>query len=140
MKFGKLRTLRGQIEVTGGGVARENLIASDGLINFGLVISRFQVWAVDVADIFNAILSYDTIPAGTQMNAGDNRQFAWTIGNGSAEINNEVLDPQHIVNRDCFLTLVNSATGVYNYLIECQVVELTDDEAIVTIIKETSQA
>jgi|TARA_R110000823_G_scaffold93573_2_gene204777 hypothetical protein len=140
MKFGKLRTLRGQIEVTGGGVARENLIASDGLINFGLVISRFQVWAVDVADTFNAILSYDTIPAGTQMNAGDNRQFAWTIGNGSAEINNEVVDPQHIVNRDCFLTLVNSENGVYNYLIECQVVELTDDEAIVTIIKETSQS
>jgi hypothetical protein len=140
MRFGRLRTLRGQIEVTGGGVARENLIASDGLINFGLVIKRFEVWAVDVADQFNAILSYETIPAGTQMNAGDNRQFAWTIGNGSAEINNEVLDPQHIVNRDCFLTLVNSSTGVFNYLIECQVVELTDDEAIVTIIKETSQA
>jgi hypothetical protein len=140
MKFGRIRTLRGQIEVTGGGVARENLIASDGLINFGLVIKRFEVWAVDVADTFNAILSYETIPAGTQMNAGDNRQFAWTIGNGSAEINNEVLDPQHIVNRDCFLTLVNSSTGVFNYLIECQVVELSDDEAIVTIIKETSQS
>jgi hypothetical protein len=132
--------LRGQIEVTGGGVARENLIASDGLINYGLKILRFQVWAVDVNDIFNAILSYDTIPSGTQMNAGDNRQFAWTVGNGSAEINNEFLDPQHIVNRDCFLTLVNAATGVFNYLIECQVVELSDDEAIVTIIKETSQS
>ena len=31
MKFGKLRTLRGQIEVTGGGVARKNLVAADGL-------------------------------------------------------------------------------------------------------------
>ena len=28
----------------------------------------------------------------------------------------------------------------YNYLIEAQVVELTDDEAIITIIKETSQS
>ncbi len=139
MKIGKLRTLRGQIEVTGGGVARKNMIAYDGLVNYGLIIRRFQVWAVAVADRFNGILSYDTIPAGTQMNAGDNRQFAWTVGNGSAEINNEVIDPDHIVNRDCFFTLVNSGVGFYNYLIEAQVVELSDDEAIITIIKETSQ-
>ena len=139
MKFGKLRTLRGQVEVTGGGVARKNIIVADGLVNYGLKIIRFQVWAVAVADIFNGILSYDTIPAGTQMNASDNRQFAWTVGNGSAEINNEFIDPQHIVNRDCFLSLVNSNVGTYNYLIEAQVVELSDDEAIITIIKETSQ-
>jgi hypothetical protein len=34
----------------------------------------------------------------------------------------------------------DSTSGTYNYLIECQVVELSDDEAIVTIIKETSQS
>ena len=140
MKFGKLRTLRGQVEVTGGGVARKNLIVSDGLVNYGLKIISFKVWAVDVNDLFNGILSYDTISSGTQMNAGDNRQFAWTVGNGSAEINSEFIDPQHIVNRDCFLTLVNSSVGIYNYLIEAQVVELSDDEAIITIIKETSQS
>ena len=140
MKYGKLRTLRGQVEVTGGGVAKKNLIVSDGLINAGLKILRFQVWAVDINDVFNGILSYDTISSGTQMNASDNRQFAWTVGNGSAEINNEFIDPDHIVNRDCFLTLVNSSVGIYNYLIEAQVVELSDDEAIITIIKETSQS
>jgi len=140
MKFGKLRTLRGQIEVIGGGVGRKNLIAADGLVNYGLIIEKFQVWAVDTADTFNAIMSYETIPAGTQMNAGDNRQFGWTVGNGSAEIHSEFLDPDHIVNRDLFISLVNTDTGVYNYLIEMRVVTLTDDEAIVTIIKETSQS
>ena len=139
MKFGKLRTLRGQVEVTGGGVARKNLIVADGLVNYGLKITKFQVWAENVLDRFNGILSYETIPSGTQMNAADNRQFAWTVGNGSAEINNEVIDPDHIINRDCFFTLVNSGVGFYNYLIEAQVVELSDDEAIITIIKETSQ-
>jgi hypothetical protein len=137
MKSGRLRTLRGQVEVIGGGVARKNLVAADGLVNMGLKIEKFQVWAVDT---FNAILSYETIPSGSQMNAGDNRQFGWTIGNGSAEINNEFLDPDHIINRDLFLTLVNSSTGVYNYLIEMRLLELTDDEAIITIIKETSQS
>jgi hypothetical protein len=139
MKYGKLRTLRGQIEVTGGGVGKKNLIVADGLVNYGLKITKFQIWAVNVTDIFNGILSYNIISSGTQMNASDNRQFAWTVGNGSAEINNEFIDPDHIINRDCFLTLVNSAVGTYNYLIEAQVVELSDDEAIITIIKETSQ-
>jgi len=140
MKYGRLRTLRGQLEVVGGGVGKKSLIAADGLINYGLKIERFQVWAVDPANSFISILSYDTIPAGTEMNAGDNRQFGWTVGSGTGDVNPAYLDPDHIVNRDMFLTLVNSANGVYNYLIEMRVVELTDDEAIVTIIKETSQS
>ena len=74
------------------------------------------------------------------MNAGDNRQFAWTIGSGQGDVNPSYLDPDHIVNRDMFLSLVNSAPGTYNYLIQMRVYELTDDEAIVSIIKETSQS
>jgi len=38
-----------------------------------------------------------------------------------------------------FLSFVTSDTGTYNYLIEMQVYELSDDEAIISIIKETSQ-
>lgn len=136
----RVRTLRGQIEVTGGGVARKNLVAADGLINYGLEIKSFEVWAVDPSDTFQAILSYETISAGTLMDAGDNRQFGWTIGNGSAELYAQFLDPDHIINRDLFMTLVGANTGIYNYLIQMTVVELTDDEAIISIIKETSQA
>ena len=139
MKYGRLRTLRGQIEVSGGGVGKKNLIAADGLINYGLKIEKFQVWAVDPVDSFVSILSYDTISSGTQMNAADNRQFGWTVGSGNGDVNPAYLDPDHIINRDMFLTLVNAANGSYNYLIEMRVVELTDDEAIITIIKETSQ-
>jgi len=140
MKLTRLRTLRGQIEVVGGGVARKNIIVSDGLINVGLIVKRFQLWAVDPADTFIGILSYDTIPSGTAMNAGDNSQFGWSVGNGSAEIHSEFLDSDHIVNRDMFLSMVSSDTGVYNYLIECQLVALDDHEAIISIIKETSQS
>jgi len=141
MKAGRIRTLRGQIEVAGGATTgRKNLIVADGLINYGLRIKSFQVWAVDPGDTFIGILSYETIPAGSGMNAGDNRQFGWTVGNGSAEIHSEFLDPDHIINRDMFLSMVSSDSGTYNYLIEMQVYELTDDEAIISIIKETSQS
>lgn len=141
MKRTRVRTLRGQIEVAGGAtVGRKSLVLADGLINYGLKITRFQVWAVDPADTFIAILSYETIPSGTQMNAGDNRQFGWSVGNGSAEIHSQFLDPDHIINRDMFLSLVDSSPGTYNYLIEAQGYELSDNEAIITIIKETSQS
>jgi len=139
MKNTRVRTLRGQIEVSFG-VAKKSLIVSDGLINVGLIVKRFQLWAVDPADTFVAILSYDTLIAPFTMNAGDNSQFAWTVGNGSAEIHSEFLDPDHVVNRDMFLSMSGSDTGFYNYLIECQMVALDDNEAIISIIKETSQA
>ena len=140
MKSGRIRTLRGQIEVTGGGVARKSLITEDGLINMGLKIERFQMWAVDPVDGFIGILSYDTIPSGSTMDAGDNRQFGWVVGNGTGDLNPTYLDPDHIINRDMFLSMEGSSNGVYNYLIEMRVYELSDDEAIVSIIKETSQS
>jgi hypothetical protein len=141
MKPRRTRTLRGQLEVIPAALdARRNLIAADGLINMGLRITRFQIWAVDPANPFIGILSYETIPTGTGMDASDNRQFGWTVGNGTGDLNPEYLDPDHIINRDMFLSLVLTAPGVYNYLIEMQVYELTDDEAIISIIKETSQS
>lgn len=140
MKLGRTRTLRGQIEVPSGStVGRLSLVAADGLINYGLKITKLQVWAVDPTDSFIAILSYAIIPSGTDMNAGDNRQFGWTVGNGLGDVNPVYLDPDHIINRDMHLSMVNSADGLYNYLIEMQVMELSDDEAIISIIKETSQ-
>ena len=149
MKYGKLRTLRGQITVVGG-VARKNIIVSDGLVNLGLKINKFIVWWENtpsgvLADRqVTAILSLDTIITGSNMNAADNRQFAWFQSSMAAATGGifqpfVIIDPDHIVNRDLFLTMDNSSAGVYNYLIEAQVVELSDDEAIITIIKETSQ-
>ena len=149
MKYGKLRTLRGQITVAGG-VARKNIIVADGLVNYGLQIKSFQVWRENVPDgafnvTVNAILSLDTISSGTNMNAADNRQFAWfqmavNAVDGGLIQPYTIIDPDHIINRDLFLTVDNSTAGVLNYLIEAQVVELSDDEAIITIIKETSQS
>ena len=149
MKYGRTRTLRGQVTVVGG-VARENLIVSDGLVNMGLLIHKFQVWnAVTPNGTANrthtGILSLDTIPTGSNMNAGDNRQFAWHQSSingtdGGLLQPYTIIDPDHIVNRDLFFTMTDTSDGIYNYLIEAQVVELTDDEAIITIIKETSQS
>jgi hypothetical protein len=149
MKLGRLRTLRGQLDVVLG-AGKVNLVIADGLINYGLRILRFRVWPENELAGFGpqhyqAILSLDSIPNGSPMNAATNSQFAWTYASATAagvhQHDREIIDPDHVVNRDLFLTLDGPTTsGTYNYLIEAQVVELTDDEAIITIIKETSQS
>ena len=94
--------------------------------------------------IVNGILSLDVIPSGTNMSAADNTQIAWyfysTGAGGEFFSPRLIIDPEHIVNRDLFLTMDQTTNGVYNYLIRVQAVELTDDEAIISLIKETSQA
>lgn len=148
MKFGRLRTLRGQIEVSGG-VAKANLIVADGLINYGLRVMRFTIWPETWAGsnpvYYTAILGLDTVVGN--MDAGTNSQIAWAYGatadatpKGLIQQDRLIIDPDHIVNRDLFLSFVNTTAGTFNYLIETQVVELSDDEAIITIIKETSQS
>jgi len=106
----------------------------------------------------NAILSYAALPnANTQMDAGDNTQLGWSFYSQSASIPapnpqvpsvapsysgffNQLIDPDHIINRDLFISLRNSTDSTYNYMVVCEFMELTDDEAIVTIIKENSQS
>lgn len=153
------RTLRGTIEAVGG-KADEQLILNDQLINRGLRITGFFVWpaitisAAAASQDCNAILSYAKLPSTATMNAADNRQLAWAFHNQAAATGdpavrqtawsgyfNQLIDPDHIINRDLFLTIRNSTSGVkFNYLIVCELRKLTDDEAIVTIIKENSQS
>ena len=130
MKLGRLRTLRGQIAASGG-VAKRNLVIADGLINYGLRITRFTMWPADNVTptgpdrIFTGVLSLDPISPIDSMDAGTNSQFAWTFfsaaGTPSPSLQQnarEIIDPDHIVNRDLFLTMHNTTTGTYNYLVE----------------------
>ena len=158
MKYGtKTRTLRGTISAVAG-KAEKNLIVDDLRINEGLVIEEFVIWPQrgfsTVPRTCNAILSYSALgDAAELMDAGDNTQFGWAAfdysqiapappgigGNNYNQFN--YIDPNHIVNRDMFLSLRLSTSGIpFNYLIICRQVELSDNEAIITIIKENSQS
>jgi hypothetical protein len=151
------RTLRGTITATGG-KADKQLILNDQLINRGLRITGFFVWpAIVISQVAqsqdcNAILSYAQLPSTSNMDAADNRQIGWAFnaqGAGSVPAFqtafsgyfNQLIDPDHIINRDLFLTIRNSTSDVvFNYLIVCELTPLTNDEAIITIIKENSQS
>ena len=158
---GKVRTLRGQITAISG-KGEKNLILNDQLINRGLRVTGFFMWPQQVSTgqsrTCNAILSYAALEsADVQMDAGDNTQFGWAFYSQSAGIAgsvpeypavapawsgffNQLIDPDHIINRDLFISLRNSTDATYNYMVVCELMELTDDEAIITIIKENSQS
>lgn len=151
----RLRTLRGRIIPTGGKAFRE-LILDDGRINYGYRITSFRMWPDQMYTedhAFNAYLSYARMPADATFDASDNRQIAWSwyiqsgfqpapngLPLGSTGFDNHIIDPDHLVNRDLVLNMFNSTDRAMNYLIELEERVLSDDEAIITIIKESSQS
>lgn len=147
MKQGSVRTLRGTIETSSAAeFYKKQLILDDGLINQGYRIEAFMIWPTDFVNLHAlnrsqyAQLATDLTPQ-TEMFGKDNRQIAWSMMGKDSQTN--VIDPDHIVNRDLYLRAYtngnNEEIGI-NYLIVMRKYTLTDDEAIVTIVKEESQS
>jgi len=139
----KRRTLRGQL-VEG---QTKRLIVDDGRLNHGYKVVRFVVAGNPSSSAFDAFgtlsLDYD---APTDWDWGDNRQIGWSSTNVSATAAAEppfsLIDPDHVVIMDLYIQgQVSSGSGsdVLNYFIELETVDLTDDQAILSLIKERSQ-
>ncbi len=133
----KLRTLRGRVAA----ITVKRLIVDDGRLNHGMKVKEFHVWAPSVAgstDVECALgLDYDM--AGDQ-DASDNRQIGWAAQTTSATsrvMQFSILDPDHIVINDLYIN--NFSDDEANYLVILEPVVLSDDEAILTLIKERSQ-
>jgi len=149
------RTLRGQITATGG-KAEKQLILNDQLINRGLRVTGFFIWPERASSTqnqnFTGILSYARLAnAAVEMDAGDNSQLGWAFQVNTASSApttpyagsgyfNQLIDPDHIINRDLFISLRSTTDRTYNYMVVCELRELTDSEAIITIVKENSQS
>jgi len=134
--------LRGQ--VTHNEVKR--LIVDDGRLNHGYKVTRFVVFPLR-ADIstqdVQGTLALDYDGAILDWNAGDNRQIGWASqGIGASRdmtVGFSILDPDHVVIRDLYIYGSGSGNVDVNYLIELETIELTEDQAILTLIKERSQ-
>ena len=139
----KRRTLRGQLEEG----TNKRLILDDGRLTSGYKVVSFIVAcdpSTTSADAY-ATLSLDYDSSKT-WNWGDNRQIGWASANvvTFAGVNSpfSVIDPDHIVIQDLWIqgqVGTGGGSDVLNYLIELEPVSLTDDQAIITLIKERSQ-
>ncbi len=138
------RTLRGQFPEG----ENRRLIVDDGRLNHGYKVVGFYVAGDGALSAGNDVvgtlsLDYD---APFTWNWGDNRQIGWASNNIDSLSGHSapfsVLDPNHVVIMDLYIqgqTGSAGGTGVVNYLIELEPVELSNDQAILTLIKERSQ-
>jgi hypothetical protein len=133
-----VRTLRGFLTDT----SIRRLIVDDGRTTHGYIIEEFYVWPDGGgADGCYATLGtqYDMVSGGR---ADDNRQIAWAgstwSSTGTPTTGNwGIVDPNHIVNTDLWIR--SSSTENTNYMIVMRPVTLTEDQAILALIKERSQ-
>lgn len=135
-----IRTLRGQLS----GANPRRIIVDDGRPNYGYKVLEFAVWntGTGASGVFGVLgTQYDMNPFA---DAGDNRQIAWagsawnTAGNDSNANRYSVIDPDHIVITDLYLRALAPGETM-NYMIVVQPITMSDDEAILQLIKERSQ-
>lgn len=141
MKTIKTRTLRGQIEVTAGGTGKQQLIVDDGLLNRGYKVVGFYVWENSGSPTqFNATLSMQPSLAADDMDASNNSQIAWVWQATSGGWKEYILDPDHIIVRDLYVTIKDASNDKYNFMVVVDQLSISNDTAIMSIIKEGSQA
>jgi len=139
----RTRTLRGQVEE--GTVKR--LVVDDGRLTHGYKVIKFMI-SGDPSNAANdafATLSKD-YDAPLTWNWGDNRQIGWastTAFNAAGlEAPFVALDPDHVVIQDLYVqgqVGASGGSGVFNYMVVLETLELTNDESILQLIKERSQ-
>lgn len=154
----KLRVLRGQVLAYQYQGALE-LIQDDQRFNHGYRVKKFVISyeapftsTSSSQDCYAVLATHaDAIPSpvvGTSIiwNWADRRQVAWAstnhIGDSYVEFLPDLVDPTHVVVRNLYLGLTAAvATGstVFNYYIELEEIDLTDNQAVMAIVQEEAQ-
>ena len=140
------RTLRGRVDTNN---ERRRLILDDGRTNHGFRIVEFYIISdnpsTSAADAYGS-LATEEAAATAIWNLDDNRQIGWAGQNlaGSAAPSNQfsLIDPDHVVINDLFVCGSGGSGATsdgYQYLVVMEPVTLSDNEAIIQLIKERAQ-
>jgi len=140
VKRTRTRTLRGQL-LPSAGDAKTQIIVDDGLINRGYRVTGFFVWSKTGVETFTSALSFNPVTAASFMDAADNSQFAWSWKSNAGAPQEAFIDPDHVAVRDMHVTIMGaSADNLFNYVVVVEEYAITNDEAILNIIKEGAQS
>lgn len=130
-------SLRGRVDSG----SQKRLIIDDGRFNHAMKVESFVVWPANP----NAVedpkcvlsLSDNTVSSA---DASDTNQIGWSKAADATTIYSgySILDPNHLVVRDLYITNLD-AQDEANYLVILKPMEISDDRAIMALIKERSQ-
>jgi hypothetical protein len=148
------RCLRGQLSTSTyeeGSFGSKRLIIDDGNFNDGWRIVKFVVAGNGASSTeINARLCTEdlaNIHAGGSnhfsWNWGDSRELAWASTRSTSESTwggwEGAIDPDHVVIKDLYIDVNTNLSNPVNYLVILERVELTDNQAVLTLIRERSQ-
>lgn len=139
----KTHTLRGRMKE--GDIKR--LIIDDGRLTHAMRITKFVVSGdpnFSNDDVFAVLGVQGNFPIIWDWS--DNNQIGWASTNtqGQAGVNApfSLTDRDHLIIRDLYITGQIGAGGgssLFNYYIEMEAVDISNDESILQLIKERSQ-
>lgn len=132
-----IHTLRGRVDPN----SQKRLIIDDGRFNHAMKVESFVVWPAnpsatqDPACVLS--LSDNTV---TSADASDTNQIGWSKAADVVNVYSSysIIDPNHLVVRDLYITNLD-ADDEANYLVILKPMEISDDRAIMALIKERSQ-
>lgn len=141
--MGRIRTLRGRSTVNG---EVRRLIVDDGQFTQGYKVLDFRILGVDpVSGTADSVGTLALSQLGaTRWDLSDNRQIAWAgqtmVSSASPYPTMATIDPDHIVVRDLWVWgYGTTADPGYQYLVTLEEVTITEDHAVLQLIKEVSQ-
>ena len=131
-------TLRGVVGGTFGNT--KQLVVDDGQFTNGFRVVFMECWHINQSTGETVILHQgDTIPV--QADASQGSQLAWsfyTPADADRSLTMRTLtDPDHIINQDMFVTCLGGA--LMCYLIHLEPYCMTEDEAVLQLIKNNNQ-
>lgn len=133
----RIHSLRGRL----ANGEKKDLIIDDGRFNHGMKVKEFHVWGIDNDSAAEMVLCLNTELVGSQFDASNGNQIAWASQTGAAGVPTNssfsLIDPNHVVVRDLVLNNFGATPG--NYLVILEEITLTDDQAILALIKERQQ-
>lgn len=133
-----LHTLRGRVLAS----SKKTLIIDDGRLNHGFKVKEFHVWGVDYDSLAQMTLCINENNVGADWDASNGSQIAWSAQAGAIApppmmAHFSLIDPNHVVIQD--LVINNFGTTDGNYLVILEQIKLSDDQAIIALIKERQQ-
>ena len=134
MTKGKTRTLRGYMPY---GITRKRLLTYDQNLNYAYKVVKFNIMPSGGSQLNDTQATLGLDEDVSTINFSDNRQIGWCVINPNQYIN--LLDPDHLVIGDLYLNINTAADVNLNYLVEVERLEVSDVEAVMTLIKERSQ-
>jgi len=133
----KQRSFRGRLD----NAEQRRIIVDDGRFTHGMRIVSFSIFPVIAGGPQLTSVTLATQPVSSpDLDAGDTRQIGWATLGWDAITTQETsfVDPDHVIINDLYVRNNNAADPV-NYLIIAEPITLSDDQAILQLIKERGQ-